>query len=137
MWPVGPLVAEVSRESVVPCDVAPCREQDVVLLGHVEDTADVVAGPVTAVVGIPAEIEDLRTQRESLGDLPLSQPPQLPEVPVAAAGVDPASAPAIGRPSPRALLQPEREEHGGMAVSQAAIAVTSGYLHGETFLQRN
>ncbi len=73
----GPSITQVGRESVVSRDVTPGREKNVVILAHVEDSADVVTGPVAPVARIFAEIEYLGSQGEDLRYFALTQPARL------------------------------------------------------------
>src|SRR6266404_3135982 len=98
------------------------------VLGEVEEAAEIEAGAISAADDIRGLMEDLAAQRELVGDLALDLPTREPEVLVARAGIDPVAAAAIGRPVAEALLHPERQEFARMACAEAAMSVAGRYL---------
>ena len=138
MRPESPLITQVGRESVVPCNVTTCREKNVVIFAQVENATDVITGPVAPVVRIFTKIEDFSPQGEGLGDFTLPQPAQLPEVLVAPAWINPVTTSAISCPWPPALLSPDRKEQRHVAAPETAVAVARRYMHeGEDTNLRN
>ena len=119
----GPLIPQVGREPVVTRNVATGGKKNVVIFAQVENAANVVAGPVTAGVGISTKIEYFGPQGEFLGQITLSELAELPVVSIAAAGVDPVPATAVCRPWSPALLEPEREEYRHVATTEPTVII--------------
>lgn len=81
MRPEGPLVSQVSREPepvslrrISSGDVIARRKKDVVILVQVEDTSDIIAGPIASCFSVLSEVEDFRPDREGFDDFALHQP---------------------------------------------------------------
>src|ERR1700757_717510 len=113
----APLEGELDRgviaERICSCPVLNTlsrRKHQVIMLAQIVDNAEIESGLVLAVRCVRGLVKEVAAYGEVVGDLALHRPPEIPEVAIADARIDPVTGARECRPRAKTLLQPYREK---------------------------